>query len=62
MNRPFVIGLLIFILLVVVATSSMSQTADTALQKARRNLMPVPSTVVWNEQRLPVTKNFKVAV
>ena len=62
MNRPFVIGLLIFILLVVVATSSMSQTADTALQKARRNLMPVPSSVVWNDQRLPVTKNFKVAV
>ena len=24
--------------------------------------MPVPSSVVWNDQRLPVTKNFKVAV
>jgi len=24
--------------------------------------MPVPSSVVWNDQRLPVTKNFKVLV
>ena len=60
MNRPFVIGLFILALLSVMSTSSMSQTTD--LRKSRRNLMPVPSSVVWNDQRLPVTKNFKVAV
>ena len=40
----------------------MSQTTDAALRDARRNLMPVPSSAVWNDQRLPVTKNFKVVV
>ena len=60
MNRLFVIGLLILALLLVMPSSSMSQATD--LRNARRNLMPVPSRVVWNDQRLPVTKNFKVAV
>src|SRR5215216_756275 len=32
------------------------------LQKARRNLMPVPSSLEWKNGRLPVTKNFTVAV
>src|SRR5688572_10282530 len=62
MNRPFVIRLLFVALLLVLSSASMSQTTDTALRNARRNLMPVPSSVVWNDQRLPVTKNFKVAV
>lgn len=32
------------------------------LQTARRNLMPVPANVSWKNGRLPVTKNFTVAV
>ena len=32
------------------------------LQTARRNLMPVPANVVWKNGRLPVTKNFTVAI
>src|SRR6187431_362160 len=62
MHRPFVIGPLALALLLVMSSSSMSQPTETALRNARRNLMPVPSSVVWNDQRLPVTKNFKVAV
>src|SRR6188472_3992866 len=62
MNRLCAIGLLILASLLVMPTSSISQTTDAALRDARRNLMPVPSSVVWNDQRLPVTKNFKVVV
>jgi hexosaminidase len=32
------------------------------LEAARRNLMPVPASVNWKTGRLPVTKNFAVAV
>lgn len=32
------------------------------LQTARRNLMPVPANISWKNGRLPVTKNFTVAV
>lgn len=32
------------------------------LQTARRNLMPVPANVNWKNGRLPVAKNFTVAV
>jgi hexosaminidase len=32
------------------------------LVAARRNLMPVPATVAWRDGRLPVTKDFTVAV
>jgi hexosaminidase len=42
--------------------ASMSQTTDVALRTSRRNLMPVPSSLVWNDQRLPVEKSFKVGV
>ncbi|MCD9185911.1 MAG: family 20 glycosylhydrolase [Pyrinomonadaceae bacterium] len=31
-------------------------------QTARRNLMPVPANIAWKNGRLPVTKNFTVAV
>lgn len=33
-----------------------------ALQGARRNLMPVPARVTWDDGRLPVTKTFTVAI
>lgn len=32
------------------------------LQTTRRNLMPVPANIVWKNGRLPVTKNFTVAL
>lgn len=32
------------------------------LQNQRRNLMPVPANISWKNGRLPVTKNFTVAV
>ncbi len=32
------------------------------LQKARRDLMPVPESIQWNTGRLPVTKAFTVAL
>lgn len=32
------------------------------LQSRRRNLMPVPANISWNNGRLPVTKNFTVAL
>lgn len=32
------------------------------LQNQRRNLMPVPANIAWKNGRLPVTKNFTVAV
>lgn len=33
----------------------------SVLQSERRNLMPVPASVVWKEGRLPLTKDFAVA-
>lgn len=32
------------------------------LQSQRRNLMPVPANIAWKNGRLPVTKNFMVAL
>lgn len=32
------------------------------LQTTRRNLMPIPANLAWKNGRLPVTKNFTVAV
>lgn len=43
-------------------TISAQETNSNALQAARRNLMPVPASVVWKDGRLPVTKSFAVAV
>lgn len=37
-------------------------TSAQDLQTARRNLMPVPANVTWKDGRMPVTKNFTVAV
>ena len=62
MNGRLFIGLLLVTLLLVMPSSSMSQVSEAALRNPRRNLMPVPSSVVWNDRRLPVTKNFNVVV
>jgi hexosaminidase len=54
-----------FVLTVVFAgfLSLPAQERDMSrLQTARRNLMPVPASVSWKTGRLPVTKNFVVAV
>jgi hexosaminidase len=37
-------------------------SAQDDLQTARRNLMPVPANVAWKNGRLPITKDFKIAV
>ncbi|HEY0458086.1 MAG TPA: family 20 glycosylhydrolase [Pyrinomonadaceae bacterium] len=50
----------IFISAVVLSTIWGSRAQD--LTAARRNLMPVPANVAWKSGRLPVTKNFTVAV
>ena len=55
----FLIGWLI---LSVVGAMSAQEKNATALQTARRNLMPVPANVNWKDGRLPVTKSFTVAV
>jgi hexosaminidase len=49
------------ILILAIIISIYSVSAQD-LQTARRNLMPVPSNVQWKSGRLPVTKNFIVAV
>lgn len=41
---------------------SAQEASSSALQAARRNLMPVPASVSWKSGRLPVSKTFAVAV
>jgi hexosaminidase len=56
-------SLLILTAIFICLHSISAQKSDSnALQSARRNLMPVPANVVWKDGRLPVTKNFNVAV
>ena len=47
-------------------TASILVICNTAfaqeLQKARRNLMPVPESVSWKEGRLPISKSFTVSL
>lgn len=62
MNRLFSVAFIPVTLLLVMSGGIKSQSPDSALQSARRNLMPVPASVVWNAQRLPVTNKFQVAV
>lgn len=50
--------LLIFTLILSVFLAVSAQD----LQTARRNLIPVPANLIWKNGRLPVTKNFTVAV
>ncbi len=49
------------LLICLIATTLLSVAAQN-LQTARRNLMPVPQRVEWKTGRLPVAKNFSVAV
>jgi hexosaminidase len=58
MNKFFINGFCIFTLILSVVCGSSAQD----LKKARRNLMPVPANVNWKNGRLPVSKNFTVAV
>lgn len=41
---------------------SAQEKDSSVLQNERRNLMPVPANAQWKTGRLPVTKNFTVAV
>ncbi len=50
-----------FIILAVIFISFYGISAQN-LETARRNLMPVPASVNWKNGRLPVSKNFTVAV
>jgi hexosaminidase len=49
-----------FLSLLILTTVGAVRAQD--LVAARRNLMPVPATVAWRDGRLPVTKDFTVAV
>lgn len=58
MTKFFIKGFFTFTLILSVILTVSAQD----LQTARRNLMPVPANVNWKNGRLPVTKNFSVAV
>jgi hexosaminidase len=58
MNRFFINVIFIFTLILSTVWGNHAQD----LQAARRNLMPVPARVAWKSGRLPVTKDFTVAV
>lgn len=51
---------LTFIIAAIFSTSAQEKDLSV-LQTERRNLMPVPASVVWKDRRLPVTKDFTVA-
>ncbi len=50
----------LFIFMLILSATFTISAQD--LQTAQRNLMPVPANVVWKNGRLPVTKNFTVAI
>ncbi len=50
------------ILVITVMLSAIFIVSAQDLQTARRNLMPVPADVAWKNGRLPLTKNFTVAL
>lgn len=55
--------LIILILIISAMFTVSAQEKDlNVLQNERRNLMPVPANVSWKQGRLPVTKDFTVAV
>ncbi len=58
MNKIFIKSFFIFTLIISAVCAGLAQDFQTA----RRNLMPVPVNVNWKNGRLPVTKNFTVAV
>ena len=57
MNRFFITGLFVLILMLSAVWGNRAQ--DFAA--ARRNLMPVPASVAWKNSRLPVARTFTVA-
>lgn len=50
----------LIIIILTIVLLSMIDAQD--LQSQRRNLMPVPANVIWKNGRLPITKNFSVAI
>ncbi len=56
------ISLICLLILSAVWTIAAQEKDASALQTARRNLMPVPANVNWKDGRLPVTKSFTVTV
>lgn len=63
MQKIFTKTFFIFAILFGTIFTSFAQEKDsTILQKERRNLMPVPANVQWQTGRMPLTKNFTVAV
>src|SRR5687767_12128231 len=53
----------VFLALVMLAFGGViaQNSGPTELVAARRNLMPVPSSIAWREGGLPITKSFTVA-
>jgi hexosaminidase len=58
MNKIFIKSFCVYVLIL----SAISAVSAQDLQTARRNLMPVPANIAWKSGRLPVAKNFTVAV
>ena len=63
MQKIKTLGFLILATIFFLAKAVSAQENDSdALKTARRNLMPVPATVVWKTGKLTASKNFAVAV
>src|SRR5688500_15493572 len=62
MNKFFIKTFFISTLILTAFFTASAQEKEENLQTARRNLMPVPANVSWKSGRLPVAKNFTVAV
>ncbi len=50
------------ILVLVLIFSAVNLIIAQDFQMTRRNLMPVPANVIWKNGRLPIAKNFTVAI
>lgn len=59
MNKILLLSIFI---LSAIFTISAQEKDLSALQNERRNLMPVPANLTWNTGKLPVSKDFTVAV
>ena len=58
MNKYFIKSFCVLVVVLSVVWGNFAQDFQTA----RRNLLPVPASVNWKNGRLPVAKNFTVAV
>ena len=59
MQKIKILGFLILATIFILAKAISAEESDSdALKTARRNLMPVPATVVWKTGKLTVSKNF----